>query len=150
MNDKEALCDAEADSLCKWAAARAGAMVWIPGWGAGALVVNEIYMICRLGDVYGTRITSTMAKGFILAFGATIAGQTLASFIPGLNVVIAISVTYGIGKAGKAWIKDGMPKDISKYKDIYEEQKKQAKANADSIKNDPRRHQPLGDESKKM
>ena len=35
----------EAESLCKWAAARAGAIVILPGLGTMSLIANDVYMV---------------------------------------------------------------------------------------------------------
>ena len=43
IDDKDR--EEEALSLCKWAAARAGAIVVIPGLGTLSTVANDIYMI---------------------------------------------------------------------------------------------------------
>ena len=45
--------DVEAEQLCQWAAARAGAIVIIPVVGTIALVANEFYMIERMSKLYG-------------------------------------------------------------------------------------------------
>ncbi len=153
MNDETTITEEELDPheeaelYCRWAAARAGAIALVPGAGAAGLITNEIYMIVGIGKLYNVSITTSMAKGFIMGVFASIIGQTIANFIPGLNVIVAISVTYGIGKAAEQWIIDGMPEDTSQYKKVYKENKHKAKNNAEEFKNDPKRDQPLGDES---
>ena len=47
----------EAESLCRWAAARAGVIVVAPLLGTMSLVANEIYLIIKLGKVYGEEIS---------------------------------------------------------------------------------------------
>ena len=42
----------EALSLCKWAAARAGVIVVVPGLGTLSTVANDIYMIMKICSVY--------------------------------------------------------------------------------------------------
>jgi len=144
--------DEKAESLCRWGAARAGAVVVLPGLGVVALIVNEIYMIMRMGTVYGEQIDASAIKGFLLALGGTFAGQTLGMLIPfpPVQIPIAVTVTYAVGKAAQSWIKDGMPKDCSKYKAEAEKAKNYAKEHLEEIKLDARKDQPLGDESKKF
>ena len=136
----------EVESVCRWGAARAGAIATIPLAGAVALMANEVYMIMRIGNIYGARIDASAAKGFMLAMAGTIIGRTIASFIPGLNIIVAVTVTYGIGKAAQAWIADGMPEIFDKYKGIFEDMKNQAKQFAEEIMSDRRKDKPLGDE----
>ncbi len=144
--------DEEAESLCRWAAARAGAIVLIPGIGGLTLCVNEFYMVNRIGSIYGAELSSSAIKGFLLAFAGMIAGRTLASLIPfpPAQLAIGIGTTYGLGRAATAWIKDGMPDDVTRYKELFEQAKAHAKNNLDSFKNDPRAQQPLGDENRKV
>lgn len=42
----------EVESLCRWAAARAGVIVVAPILGQIALAANEIYLIKRIANVY--------------------------------------------------------------------------------------------------
>ncbi len=144
--------DEQAESICSWAAARAGVIVIVPVIGSVVLLANEVYMVIRIGKVYGNKFTSAMAKGFIMSFIGAITGQTLVNFFPfpPLQIPIGIGVTYGIGKAAQAWIKDGMPADVARYKEAYKKARASAKSDMDSFKNDPRRGQPLGDEKKKF
>ena len=39
-------------SLCKWAAARAGAIVVLPGLGTLSTVANDVYLLMKIGKVY--------------------------------------------------------------------------------------------------
>lgn len=52
--------------------------------------------------------------------------------------------TYGIGKTSQSWIKDGMPTDITRYKEEFEKAKKKAKQYEDKFKSDLRKNQPIG------
>ena len=52
----------EAENLCRWAAARAGVIVVAPGIGTMALIANEVYMIIRIGKVYGKTISQSAAS----------------------------------------------------------------------------------------
>lgn len=64
-----------------------------------------------------------------------------------------MAVTYAVGKAANAWIKDDMP-DINeyadKYKDIFNKAKEDVKNIIPSLKNNPDKDKPLGDEDKKF
>lgn len=42
----------EVESICKWAAARAGVIVVAPLLGTMALIANEVYMIMRIGKAH--------------------------------------------------------------------------------------------------
>lgn len=89
------------------------------------------------------------------ALGGTFVGQSLATLIPfpPLQIPIGMAVTYAVGKAANAWIKDDMP-DISeyadKYKDIFNKAKEDVKNIIPSLKNNPDKDKPLGDEDKKF
>jgi uncharacterized protein (DUF697 family) len=149
MTDQDIIRDHRAQSLCKWGAARAGVVVLMPGLGTVALVANEIYMVLRIGRVYGVKLTTSSVKGFILSLGGLFAGKTLATLIPfgPLQIPIAIGVTYGVGKAAQAWIRDGMPVDVEKYKEVAKNAADYARQNIEDFKNDKRKDEPLGDEA---
>ena len=70
MTDMEEL-DEQAEELCRWAAARAGVIVVAPLLGTLALCANEVYLVIRLGKVYGKNISESTAAGFIASLGAT-------------------------------------------------------------------------------
>lgn len=135
--------DEEAESVCRWGAARAAAIVVIPLIGLLWLTGNIAYMVARLANIYGVTLSKAAIKGFISAMAGNAALLFFASSIPGANIPIAAAVTYGIGKAAQAWIKDGMPTDVAKYKEEYEKAKKRAEQLKDEFKSDPRRNQPL-------
>ena len=139
--------DEQAESVCRWAAARAAAIVVIPVIGLFWLTGNIMYMIARIARIYGEELSKASIKGFISAMIGNVVLLILASSIPGLNIGIAAAVTYGMGKAAQAWIKDGMPADVIRYKQKFEEAKKNAKQHIDEFKSDPRRNQPLGGKS---
>ena len=42
----------EAETLCRWAAARAGVIVVAPLFGTMALIANDVYLVIKLGSVY--------------------------------------------------------------------------------------------------
>ena len=60
----------EAESLCRWAAARAGVIVVAPLLGTMSLVANEIYLIIKLGKVYGEEISEQAAVSVLGSLGA--------------------------------------------------------------------------------
>ncbi len=105
--------DETADSLIRWGAGRAGVIVAAPLLGTVALIANEVYMISKIGKVYGVELNQTAVLSFLGSMGATVVGSTLATLIPiaAMQIPIGVSVTYGVGKAAQRWIKDGMPDD---------------------------------------
>ena len=141
-----------ADKLCKWATARAGVIVVMPGLGTVAMIANQIYMIVKLGKVYEQKITESTAVSLLSSMGLYYAGKALLTLIPMpiIQLPIAMGTTYGLGKAVTAWLKAGKPKDISKFKEIYAQAVEEVKKNVDKFKNDPKKDEPLGDESKKF
>ena len=144
--------DAEAEQIVRWAAARAGVIAVIPLLGGTALLANQFYMVNRLGQLRGATLTVSSIKGFVTAFAGAIAGQTASMLIPlpFVQIPIAISITYAVGKAADAWLADGMPEEYDRYKAVYEQAKDFAKRNLGTFKKDPRKDKPLGDESKKF
>ena len=142
--------DEEAQSLIRWGAARAGVIVVAPVLGTGALIANELYMITKLGTLYGVEISHKAILAFIGSLGATVVGSTLATLIPlsVMQIPIGISVTYGVGQAAFKWIKDGMPDDTRPYKDVFEKGKQEGRDREKELENNPNRDIPLGDESK--
>ena len=65
----------EAESLCRWAAARAGVIVVAPLLGTMSLVANEIYLIIKLGKVYGEEISEQAAVSVLGSLGAYFVGS---------------------------------------------------------------------------
>ena len=116
------------------------------------MVANQVYMIMKLGKVYEEHITETAAVSLLSSLGAVYAGQTLATLIPfaPLQLPIAMGTTYGLGKVVTEWLKSGKPKDLSAFKTVYDDAVKEVKKNINIFKNDPRKDEPLGDESKKF
>ncbi|MBP2667701.1 MAG: hypothetical protein H6Q76_2681, partial [Firmicutes bacterium] len=144
--------DNKAENLCRWAAARAGVIVVAPGIGTMALVANEIYMIMRIGKVYGLNITRSAAMGFLASLGATFAGQTLATLVPfpPMQIAVGVSVTYAVGKAAQAWIVAGMPSDLESIRDVFQQARKKAKAQWKNFTSHPDKEVPLGDETAEL
>jgi len=136
--------DEQAESVCRWGAARAAAIVVIPLIGLLWLTGNIVYMIARIGRIYGQELKTASIDGFISGMIGNAILVFLASSIPGLNIAIAAAVTYGVGKAAQAWIKDGTPSDIAKYKEEYGTARKQAERLQGEFVSDRRRRMPLG------
>ena len=149
---KEFDVDWEAEKICRWGAARAGAIAVVPFLGSMALIANEVYMIVRLADLRGVHLSEGTAVGLLGSLGATFAGQTLATILPlpFLTVPIAISVTYGVGKAVNKWLKAGRPEDVASFKEAFEEARKEGMDKVDELKENPDKDKPLGDEKKKF
>lgn len=62
---------------------------------------------------------------FIGGLGGAFAGQTLATLLPfaPMQIPIGMAVTYAVGKAAQAWLKNGMKDSAEKYR-IYSKRKK--------------------------
>lgn len=52
----------EVESLCRWGAARAGAIVVLPLVGSLSLMANEFYMIKKIADLYGYKLDKIQAR----------------------------------------------------------------------------------------
>jgi len=143
--------DALVEGLCRWGAARAGAVVVIPGWGAVGLIANEVYMIMRIARAYGVQLSTGAAAAALSSLGATFIGQTISTLVPfpPLQMPIAISVTYGVGKAVAAWMEAGMPGSLAEFKDVFDKARNHAANNVSEYKNLDCKDIPLGDETKK-
>lgn len=143
----------ETESLCRWAAARAGVIVVAPILGQIALAANEVYLVKRIAKLHNKDFDDAAGCAFISALGGTFVGQSLATLIPFLQIPIGMGVTYAVGKAASAWIKDGMP-DINsfadKYKDIFSKAKEEVKDIIPNLQKDPNKDKPLGDENKEF
>jgi len=141
----------EAESLCKWAAARAGVIVVAPGLGTLSLTANDFYMIKKLGDVYEHSMSEKAIVKLLGAMGAVFLGGRLSTLIPfaPMQIPIAIATTYGLGRVVTQWLQDGCPDDLSAFKKVYDDAVKDAKAHIDAFKNNKDKDKPLGDETKK-
>ncbi|TLN14907.1 hypothetical protein FDZ71_07635 [bacterium] len=144
--------DAASDDLILWATARAGLIVVVPVLGSTALLANEVYLIVRLGKIYGKKISESAALGFIGGLGATFVGQTLATMIPfpPLQIPIGMGVTYALGRVARSWIADGMPDSAEKYQAAFSSEFSSAKARASDFSSHPNRDKPLGDEARRF
>lgn len=146
----ERLLAEEAEDICRWAAARAGVIVVAPIVGSMTLMANEVYMIIRLGKVYGEDISEGAAAGILGSLGAYFVGSTLTTLIPfpPLQVPVAVGTTYALGKVVTKWLQDGKPDNMDQFKQLYNESLEEAKKNLDVFKENPRKEAPLGDEKK--
>lgn len=99
----------EVNSYITWGASRAAAIAFIPLPGADVapLILNEMYMIHKIGKAYGYAVDQTMMTMLLGVAGGSIAGKIAASVVPFLKIPIAAGVTYGVGKATKAYFESG-------------------------------------------
>ncbi|MDD3021750.1 MAG: DUF697 domain-containing protein [Alphaproteobacteria bacterium] len=125
----EARTSEEADSFIHWAAGRAAAIAVIPLPLADVapLMANEVYMIYRLGAVYGYAVNQTVITMLLGCVGGSIAGKVAASFLPFLKIPIAAGITYGVGKAAKAYFESDMNLDMDELKEKFLEGEKESK-----------------------
>lgn len=149
MTDMESL-DEQAEELCRWAAARAGVIVVAPLLGTMALCANEVYLVIRLGKVYGKTISESAAAGFLASLGATFVGQSLATLIPfpPTQIAIGVTVTYAVGKVAQEWIKSGMSDDLAQFDHVWEDAKVFAEARINDMKAHAGKDCSLGDEKR--
>ena len=100
----------DADSYINWAAGRAAAiaLVPLPLADVAPLIANEVYMLYKLAELYGIAADSTVISMLLGCAGGSVAGKVGASFLPFLKVPIAAAVTYGVGKAAKAYFESDM------------------------------------------
>ena len=119
----------EADSFINWAAGRAAAIAIIPLPVAdiAPLVANEMYMIYRIGSIYGYSVTKNIATMLAGVIGGSFAGKLLASFLPVMKIPIAAGVTYGVGMAAKAFFASGMKLSESDLKTEFKKAEQESK-----------------------
>ena len=126
--------DEAADSFIRWGAGRSFAIALpfaLPLSDMIPLSINEAYMIMRIGSVYGETVGKNIL-GILTGIAAgSVAGKILATLMPpGLKSVVAASVTYGLGKAAKAYFRSG--KSLSKEA-LREEFLKSKKAGKEQV-----------------
>ena len=140
----------EAKELCKWAAARAGAIAVIPIAGSIALIANEVYMISRISKVHGKELSDGAILGFLGGFAGSVIGQTLTNLIPFavVQIPVAMGVTYALGIAAHEWINAGCPSDLKAFEDIFNKAKEEATDLVPMLKKHPKKDEPLGDEKR--
>lgn len=125
------VCDEEADSYIRWGAGRSFAIALpcaLPLSDMIPLSLNEAYMIMRIGSVYGETVSKNVL-GILTGIAAgSIAGKFLATLMPpGLKSVVAASVTYGLGKAAKAYFRSGKTLSKEALRDEFLKSKKEGK-----------------------
>ena len=135
--------------LCRWAAARAGAIVIAPLVGTVALMANEVYLVSRIAKVYDVKLSERALIAFLGAVGSRVAGSLLTTIIPfsAIQVPVAVGITYSLGRVTQRWLKDGMPTDMGPYIDMMGEWKDKAREQVDKLKENPLKNVPLGDET---
>ena len=121
--------EAEASGIIQWAAGRAAAIatVPLPLADVAPLVANEIYMIHKLGNIYGFAVNQTVVTMLLGCVGGSMAGKLAASFLPFLKIPIAAGITYGVGQAAKAYFESGMTLDANALKKKFIEGEQKAK-----------------------
>lgn len=141
--------DVKVEMLCRWAAARAGAIVITPLVGTVALMANEVYLVSRIARVYDVKLSERALIAFLGAVGSRVAGSLLTTIIPfsAIQVPVAVGITYSLGRVTQRWLKDGMPTDMGPYIDMMGEWKDKAREQVDKLKENPLKNVPLGDET---
>ena len=144
--------DKEAENICRWGAARAGVIVVAPLVGTMALMANEVYMISRLAELRGIKLSESAVLGLLGSLGATFVGQTLVTLIPfaPIQIPVGVSVTYAVGKVANAWLKAGRPEDIAAFKEVYDEAKADGLKNVKEFQKMECKDKPLGDETRRF
>lgn len=119
----------EADEYIRWAAGRAAAIALIPLPLADVapLMANEAYMIYRIGAAYGYAVDKSILTMLAGIAGGSVVGKLVASFLPFLKIAIAAGITYGVGKAAKAYFESGMTLDMDDLKKKFIEGEKESK-----------------------
>ncbi|WP_302370178.1 hypothetical protein [Acidaminococcus massiliensis] len=142
----------ESERIIRWGAARASVIVMTPFLGSLALMANEVYMITRLCDLRGVELETGAIAGLIGSLGASFVGQTVFTFIPfpPLQVPMAVGITYAVGKAANAWLDAGRPDDLSQFKEMYEQARKEGMERFREFTKDKNKNLLLGDERKKV
>lgn len=141
--------DIKVETYCRWAAARAGAIVIAPLLGTVALMANEVYLVSRIARVYDVKLTERALIAFLGAMGSRVAGSLLTTLIPfsAIQVPVAVGITYSLGKVTQRWMKDGMPSDMTPYIAMMGEWKDRAREQVDKLRENPLKNVPLGDET---
>ncbi|MCI1822610.1 MAG: hypothetical protein LKI76_01550 [Megasphaera sp.] len=141
--------DLKVETLCRWAAARAGVIVVAPLLGTAALMANEVYLVSRIARVYGIKLSERAVIAFIGATCSRMAGNFLTTLIPisAIQIPIAVGITYSLGRVTQRWLKDGMPSDMGPYIAMMGDWKEKAKDQVDKLRDNPLQNIPLGDET---
>ena len=142
--------DLKVETLCRWAAARAGAIVIAPLVGTVALMANEVYLVSRIARIYDVKLTERAVLAFLGAMGSQMAGNLLTTLIPFsvIQVPVAVGITYSLGRVTQRWLRDGMPSDMTPYIEMFGEWKEKAKEQVEKLKDNPLKNVTLGDVTK--
>ena len=142
--------DLKVETLCRWAAARAGAIVIAPLVGTVALMANEVYLVSLIARIYDVKLPERAVLAFLGAMGSQMAGNLLTTLIPFsvIQVPVAVGITYSLGRVTQRWLRDGMPSDMTPYIEMFGEWKEKAKEQVEKLKDNPLKNVPLGDETK--
>lgn len=144
----------EVESICRWAAARAGVLAMAPKFSTTALIANDTYMVTRIAQAYGHSLTSGAIVGFLGALGGSVVTALLTSLLknPKVKIPVAVCMSYAIGKVAEKWIGDGMPMpaDFSEYQDRLAQIFDHIKTTVESLMSNPMKDTPLGDERRDM
>ena len=110
----------EAEKLCRWGAARASVLVVAPVLGTMALIANEVYMITRLADLRGVKMSEGTALGLLGSLGATFIGQSVFTLLPiaAIQIPLAVSITENAEAFSNMDCKDEPLGDESKKFDL--------------------------------
>ena len=121
--------DLKVETLCRWAAARAGAIVIAPLVGTVALMANEVYLVSRIARIYDGKLKERAVLACLGAMGSQMAGNLLTTLIPFsvIQVPVAVGITYSLGRVTQRWLRDGMPSDMTPYIEMFGEWKEKAK-----------------------
>ena len=118
-----------AESYIYWGAGRALTVVAvpIPIVDVFPLVVNEAYMVYRIGACYGYAVDKSILAAFMGCIGGSIAGKLLATAIPFGKAPIAAAITYGVGRAAMAYFESDMKIGKKELKEIFKSGKLKGK-----------------------
>jgi len=149
IENSSADADLKVETYCRWAAARAGAIVIAPLVGTIALMANEVYLVSRIAKVYNVKLSERAVIAFLGAMGSRMAGNLLTTLIPfsAVQVPVAVGITYSLGRVTQRWMKDGMPTDMGPYIEMMAQWKDKAREQVDRLRDNPLKNVPLGDET---
>lgn len=149
IENSSADADFKVETYCRWAAARAGAIVIAPLVGTIALMANEVYLVSRIAKVYNVKLSERAVIAFLGAMGSRMAGNLLTTLIPfsAVQVPVAVGITYSLGRVTQRWMKDGMPTDMGPYIEMMAQWKDKAREQVDRLRDNPLKNVPLGDET---
>jgi uncharacterized protein (DUF697 family)/predicted GTPase len=119
----------EADSLIRWTAGKAAFLATspVPVAEVYLLLMNETYMVYRMGGIYGYAATEATASMLREIAGGSIKKKVFVSFFQGFKIVISARIAYGVGKAAKAYFASNMKINSSELKEEFKKGEKEAK-----------------------